>query len=147
MSADGQRLFMISEFEPMVFSAHIVPKSGVLELVSTVALAGSDVRPQPSGLLYDEATSRLYAGLRSTDEIARLKVDPANGHLDLELSWPCGGMTPRDLAFAPGGAFLVVANQDADRLTTFRVGPERQFKPQHIAVKKPMVVAFATLKD
>tara|TARA_R110002020_G_scaffold235723_7_gene447932 strand:+ start:1886 stop:3004 length:1119 start_codon:yes stop_codon:yes gene_type:complete len=143
LSPDRRHLFVISELQPKVFSLCVAAEGGALDLADALTIADTGRRSQPSGLIHDEEASCLYAGLRGSDEIMRIDVDRQTGRLDAGPRWPSGGATPRDLAFTPGGQFLVVANQDADRLTTFRTGLEPPASPRHTPIKTPMAVAFA----
>jgi 6-phosphogluconolactonase len=55
------------------------------------------------------------------------------------------GGNPRHFAIAPGGQWLVVANQDSDELTVFRIEDDGQrlvWNGERAAVASPTVVAF-----
>ena len=48
-------------------------------------------------------------------------VDKNSGTLTHIENVPCGGKTPRNFNIAPGGKFLLAANQNSDTVTAFRV--------------------------
>ncbi|RYD17689.1 MAG: hypothetical protein EOP88_25260 [Verrucomicrobiaceae bacterium] len=69
-----------------------------------------------------------------------------NGRLTQTARVPSGGETPRDLCFSPSGKHLVVANQDSDRLTVFRVdhAAGTLSEPlQHFDIGTPLSVKLA----
>ena len=40
--------------------------------------------------------------------------------------FPAGGRTPRDIAFTPDGAFLLIASQDDHLIRALRIGPNHR---------------------
>jgi len=76
---------------------------------STVA----DIHITPAG-------DRLYVSNRGYDSVAVFDV-AADGQLASVAIRPCGGQWPRNFAIAPGGRFLLVANQYSDTITTLPV--------------------------
>ena len=63
----------------------------------------------------------LYGSNRGHDSIAVFAVDPADGRLTLRGHVPTGGQRPRNFALDPTGAYLLVANQDSNSVTVFRL--------------------------
>jgi len=143
--AEGRRLFMVSELIATVLSLDVDPRTGALSLVDSFAIeTTSDAVVQPSGIVLTADGKNLFVELRQCDEIIGLAVDPITGKLSQSGRWPAGGATPRDFAFSPDGRFLLVANQDADRITVFPVAGDKLGEPvQQLAVGTPMAVAFA----
>jgi 6-phosphogluconolactonase len=76
---------------------------------STVA----DIHITPAG-------DRLYVSNRGYDSVAVFDVG-ADGQLAPVAIRPCGGQWPRNFAVAPGGRFLLVANQYSDTISTLPV--------------------------
>jgi 6-phosphogluconolactonase len=78
--------------------------------------AGSaDIHITPSGEF-------LYASNRgSYNNIAAYLVDNQTGMLKLIHFHPVNGKTPRNFAIDPSGTFLLVADQDSDKVVTFRI--------------------------
>lgn len=64
-----------------------------------------------------DAADRLYVSNRGDDSIAVFSINP-DGSVNAALGiYPCGGKTPRNFALAPGGKFILVANQDSDNVS------------------------------
>ena len=68
----------------------------------------------------DPAGERLYVSNRGHDSIAVFAVG-AGGQLAPVAMPPCGGRWPRNFAIAPGGRFLLVANQNSGTLDVLPV--------------------------
>src|SRR6185312_4982447 len=121
LSQDGQRLFMVSELTPTVMAFSVDTATGALAELESFAIPRTGEKiVQPAGILLSPG-GFLFAGLRECDEIIGLAVDPASGKLSQTGRWASGGGTPRDFCFSPGGEFLIVTNQDSDRVTVFPV--------------------------
>lgn len=65
-------------------------------------------------------TRRLYVSTRGYDSIASFRV-MEDGLLEPERTVPSGGITPRDFAIDPTGAYLLVCHQDSDNLVVFHI--------------------------
>ncbi|MFP4642886.1 MAG: lactonase family protein [Spirochaetales bacterium] len=63
----------------------------------------------------------VYASNRGHDSVVIYAVDPETGALEWLGHVPCGGKTPRHMAFDPEGRNLLVANHDSDTIAVFRV--------------------------
>jgi 6-phosphogluconolactonase len=91
----------------------------------------------------------LYVATRGADVLAVFRIDPASGALQHVQTVPCGGITPRHFAVAPGGKFLLCANQGtgvagSGNLTAFRrdgVSGRLELLKVH-AADTPMFVQF-----
>ena len=143
--ATGRRLFAVSELIATVFSFALDSASGALEQQDAFAIPqlGEPI-VQPAGLLLTGDGRFLFAELRECNEIIGLAVDPASGKLRQTGRWPSGGATPRDFAFSPDGRYLLVANQDGDRLTVFPISEGVLTGPsQNLAIGTPMAIALA----
>jgi 6-phosphogluconolactonase len=143
--APGRRLFAVSELIPAVFSFAVDAATGALALQDAFGIEQlGEAIVQPAGILLSADGRRLFADLRECNEILGLTIDAVSGKLSQTGRWPCGGATPRDFAFSPDGRYLLVANQDADRLTVFPVDDGRLGEPvQNLALGTPMAVALA----
>ena len=123
---NGRLLFLVSELIPTVMSLAVDPTTGVLSPRSAVPIAPPGDGPgdgivQPAGIVLTPDGRFLFASLRVSNDILGLAVDPATGALTQTGRWPSGGATPRDLALSPSGRHLLVANQDSDAISVFRV--------------------------
>lgn len=143
-SPDGRWLFMVSELVATVLSLAVDPASGALREIQSLRLPPTGDRPQQSAGIVVTADGRhLFVSLRVCDEIAGIAVDPASGRLKETGRWPSGGRTPRDLTLSPDGRFLLVANQDSDRICVFGVADGQLAGPlQQIGNGTPMALAI-----
>ncbi|MDB5540819.1 MAG: hypothetical protein JWQ89_2546 [Devosia sp.] len=143
---DGSALFMVSELIPTVVSLAVDPVTGALSQRDAYAIPSLDGGiVQPAGILLSPDSRHLFVGLRVCDEILGLRIG-ADGKLTQTGRWKSGGRTPRDFAFSPSGKHLVVANQDSDRLTLFRVDHAAGTLSdplQHFDIGTPMSVKLA----
>ena len=144
-SADGKRLFMVAELIATLWSFDVDLATGALSLCDRLAIPPpADAIVQPAGILLTADGRHLLAGLRDSNELIGAGVDAATGRLTQSFRSPSGGATPRDFAFSPDGRHLIVANQDADRLTVFPVASGQLGEPlQNLAVGTPMAIAIA----
>jgi 6-phosphogluconolactonase len=89
----------------------------------------------------------VYASDRGADALALLLIDPEHFTLSPLEYTPLLGRTPRHFALDPTGAFLIVANQDSDSLSVFKVHPRTgQIQPvgrNVTGVSQPTCVVFA----
>ena len=123
---DGRLLFLVSELIPTVMSLAVDPTTGVLSPRSSVPIAPpGDGIVQPAGIVLTPDARFLFVSLRVSNDILGLAVDARTGALTQTGRWPSGGATPRDLALSPSGRHLLVANQDSDAISVFRVDQQR----------------------
>jgi 6-phosphogluconolactonase len=140
-------LYVINELNATVDVFERDPDTGQLDFLQNVAItthqegqgSGAAIHLHPSGAF-------LYTSNRGDyDEITCFRVDPANGQLQLEATYPSGGDTPRDFAISPDGKFLVVANQDSETMRVYRIDPKSGVLTQagaDLRVLSPASVAF-----
>lgn len=141
---DGRSLFVVSELIATVVSLRVDPVTGALtqrDAFRVPSLDGGIV--QSAGILLAPDNRHLFVSLRVCDEILVLRIG-SDGKLSQTARVPSGGNTPRDLCFSPSGKHLVVANQDSDRLTVFRVANGALSEPiQHFEIGTPLSVKLA----
>jgi 6-phosphogluconolactonase len=118
---NGERLYVANELDNTVAVYDYDATRGALQAgqildtlppgapESTVA----DIHITPAG-------DRLYVSNRGYDSVAVFDVG-ADGQLAPVAIRPCGGQWPRNFAVAPGGRFLLVANQYSDTISTLPV--------------------------
>jgi 6-phosphogluconolactonase len=64
----------------------------------------------------------VYASNRGTaNSIAAYKIDAAKGTMTPAGIFSTKGMTPRNFAIDPTGAFLLAANEDSGNIVVFRI--------------------------
>ena len=97
------------------------------------ALSGIRMSPDGTG---------IYVAGRNQNAIARLRIG-RDGALEPDAVFDCGGDHPRDLAFHPGGRWLVVANQQSDALALFEIDPAGPIRPRgKVPIGSPACVLF-----
>ncbi|RYY39300.1 MAG: lactonase family protein [Chitinophagaceae bacterium] len=99
-------------------------RAGVLDTFQTVRLLpegasapahSADIHVSPDGRF-------LYASNRNpTNHIAIFGIDPQTGMLTLLGMQDTGGKVPRNFTIHPGGKWLLVGNQDSDRINIFSI--------------------------
>jgi 6-phosphogluconolactonase len=145
-SHEGNSLFVVSELIATVVSLAVDPATGALTQRDAFRIPSADGGVvQSAGILLAPDGRHLFVSLRVCDEILVLRIG-SNGRLTQTARVPSGGRTPRDLAFSPSGNHLVVANQDSDRLTVFRVdhATGTLSEPlQHFDIGTPLSVKLA----
>lgn len=145
-SADGSSLFVVSELIATVISLAVDPTTGALSQRDAYRIPSRDGGiVQSAGILLAPDGRHLFVSLRLCDEILVLRIGE-DGRLTQTARVPSGGKTPRDLSFSPSGKHLVVANQDSDRLTVFRVdhAAGTLSEPlQHFEIGTPLSVKLA----
>jgi 6-phosphogluconolactonase len=93
-----------------------------LELRGVVASAGGGRdRCIPSEIAVHPRFDVVYMANRKDDSISIFSIESASGDLALRGSVDVMGVNPRHFRVTPDGQWLVVANQDSDDLTVFRV--------------------------
>lgn len=124
-SADGARLFLVCELNPKVLSYTLDQATGAASLVDEFNIQTPDrAASQPAGIILSQSETCLFVSLRLCDQLLGLEVD-SRGMLTDAGRWPCGGRTPRNIAFAGSGNNLLVANQDSSNVSLFEIDPIR----------------------
>lgn len=93
----------------------------------------------------DAAGERVYVSNRGHDSLAIFRVG-ADGGLVREAVAACGGQWPRNFALAPGGGFLLAANQSSDGVAVLPLRPAGEGLGAPVTVVpvvKPSCVQFA----
>ncbi|WP_322047480.1 lactonase family protein [Paraburkholderia sp. J67] len=153
--ASGARAYVTLEFASELASFDFDPQTGALTLLdrcrTTAAThAGlnepAEVRVHPQGRF-------VYANNRGEDSLAWFSVDAA-GRLTREGSVPLAksihpGLAARNFTFAPGGAFLLLADRPANVVRAYAVDADNGSLRvlTEASVRDPAFVAFATLDD
>jgi 6-phosphogluconolactonase len=130
---NGRWLYVVNELDNTVTRLDWDPAAGTLvvrESVPTLppdwsgANTTAEIAVHPDG-------QRLFASNRGHDSIAVFALEPDRGGLAPLGHLPTGGSAPRHFALSPDGDWLIVANQDARSLVSFRVPPAGL--PQRVA--------------
>ena len=135
-SADGTRLYVMTEMAAQVNVYRYDPAAGAAELIQTCDAAargagvlGAAIRLHPSG-------KWLYVSVRGADVLVTFRIG-ADGCLTEQSRIGSGGMIPRDFELTPDGRFLLAADQDSDRLCVFTIDAAGDPHP-HTTCKTPI---------
>ena len=99
----------------------------------------------PSEIAVHPCFGVVYMANRKDDSISIFSIESASGDLTLRGSFDVMGVNPRHFGVTPDGRWLVVANQDSDDLTVFRVeefGRELKYTGRPFAVATPTAICF-----
>ena len=146
----GRRLYVANELDNTVTVYDYDTSSGVLRPQQTADTlppgvlenAVADIHVAPSG-------RRLYVSNRGHNSIAVFDV-ATDGRLARSAIVPCGGKWPRHFTLAPGGRFMLVANQASGELSVLPLlaGPEAIGAPvAGAAAAQVSCVQFVTAHD
>lgn len=117
----GKLAFVLNELHSTVTTFTRDPEKGSLKELQTLTTlpkdftgtnSSADIHVSPDGRF-------LYCSNRGHDSIAIFAIDPRDGLSPIDHE-STRGMTPRNFAIDPTGAFLLVANQRSDNIVAFR---------------------------
>ncbi len=117
----GQRVYVNNELDNTVVVYDYDVESGRLrerQIVET--LSPNTPKSAIAGIHISPSGDRLYVSNRGHDSISIFEIE-ADGRLARIAIQPCGGRYPRNLAIAPSGRFLLVANQYSDEVVVLPV--------------------------
>jgi 6-phosphogluconolactonase len=121
-NSEGTLLYVINELQSSVTTYAYDAANGGLRELSTISTlpdgfsdpaAAAEIVLHPSGKF-------LYASNRGPDSIAVFSVS-ADGSLRLVEFVPVEGKTPRNFAIDPTGSWLLVGDQESDKVVVFRI--------------------------
>jgi 6-phosphogluconolactonase len=149
LSADGRRVYVITEMGMTIEVFERAPATGALTRVQTISTlpAGQDVAKgfSTAEILLHPSGRFLYGSNRGHDSLAVYAVAPDTGRLTLVEHVPTGGKMPRAFTIDPSGAFLIAGNQNSDQVVAFRIDAKSgRLTPagQPVAVGKPVSFEF-----
>lgn len=143
------RAYVINELNGSIEAFNISPENGALERFQTIstlqaqataAAASADIHIHPSG-------KWLYASNRGEHNNLAIYAIGASGQLQLLGHQPSGGQTPRNFEIAPGGEFLLVANQDSGNVVSFRIDQDSGLLTEVANTPVPTPVCLKFMED
>lgn len=135
---NGKYVFVANELDNTVAVYNYDAASGALQaqqIINTLPPNApentvADIHVSPTG-------DRVYVSNRGHDSITIFKV-AADGQLALVAYRSCAGHVPRNFAIAPGGRFLLVANQQSDEVVVLPVQDDAEALGAPIARSTPI---------
>ncbi|MCE2571300.1 lactonase family protein [Motilimonas eburnea] len=112
---DGTSLYVANELNNTI-SQLTISGSGELALIETLAATDNDTLSYPGEITLDSTGQFLYVSNRGDDSISWFEIDPLQHKLKYVSSCASGGQFPRHFALSPDEQFLVVANQQSNRI-------------------------------
>ncbi|WP_344632032.1 lactonase family protein [Streptomyces glaucosporus] len=123
----GRTAYVLGELDSTLTVCSYDASRGVLTPLSTVPILPEDADPIPSTaaeVLVSADGRFVYASNRGHDTVTVLAADGPDGRRLRPVSHhPCGGSSPRHLAFDPAQRLLYAANQDSGTVTALRRDP------------------------
>jgi len=119
---DGLRFYVVNELDGTVSSFALEPESHRLREIAQFQIGGDDatwaseIRMHPSGRF-------LVAAARTPGVLTVFAVDETSGELRALQTIEAGGEVARNFEIDPTGAFLLVANNESDRVSAFAMSP------------------------
>ena len=144
----GPYAYLINELDATLNVYSLSTGGTLTELQSLSALpatysgtrSGAEVKVSSDGKF-------VYASNRGHNSIAIFSIDAGTGKVTLVGHQSSGGATPRSFDIDPSGDILLVANQDANNVVTFRIdrtaGTLTQLKTTTVSMGPEFVGAFA----
>lgn len=145
MHPSGRFLYLINELSGTVTVFNYA--DGILEEIQTII--ADDLHAQGSGDIDITPDGQyLYASNRlKGDGVAIFSINKNNGELS-RTGYQLTGVHPRNIAVAPGGEFLLVANRDSDTVEVYRIARETgllQNMEKNIQISMPVCLLFLIL--
>jgi 6-phosphogluconolactonase len=145
----GKLLYVINELQSSITTYAYDTANGGLRELSTISTlpdgfsghsAAAEIALHPSGKF-------LYASNRGPDSIAVFSI-AAEGTLSHVEFAPVSGKTPRNFAIDPTGSWLLVGDQESDKVVVFRINHKTgRLTPtgQVLQISYPACVTFVPL--
>jgi 6-phosphogluconolactonase len=149
---NGRVLYSINEIGNTITAFHYDPAKGALDAFQyeTTLPEGFKGNSSTAEVAVNRAGTRVYGSNRGNDSIALFAIDPRRETLSPMDHTSTLGKTPRHFTLDPTGNFLLVANQDSNDITVFKVHPgSGQLRPVGPPVKGaafPVCLLFYSAK-
>jgi len=142
----GRYAYVINELASTVTAFRWDARQGALTEIQTISTLPAEFKGEnyTAEVVVHPNGRFLYGSNRGHDSIAVFAIDK-QGKLALVEVAPSGGQMPRNFALAPGGQWLLAANQRSNNVVVFRVDAGTgRLKPSgtEIKVGAPVCVRF-----
>lgn len=122
MAPDGQHVWVINELNSTVTPYQRNLATGALTRQTAVSSLPNGYMGANTGAAIFWFGGQVYATNRGHNSIARFAADDATGAITLLDTTSTGGDHPRSMALDATARALVVANQNSDTISVFRLG-------------------------
>lgn len=145
-SPDGKFAYVVNELDNTVLAASY--QDGTFKALGTVPTLPKDFtgKNYPAEIEVSADGHFVYASNRGHDSIAVFRRDATSGTLTAVQHAPCGGKTPRHFKLAPGGKWLLCANQNSNTISVLPLNPqtgELGAPAGTVACPSPICILFA----
>ena len=144
---NGHSAYSINEMAATVDVLEWNKSTGLLTMVTRIDLLPADFKG--GGHACDTVITKngrfVYFTNREYDFIYGFKADTRTGALAPIARFDCGGPIPRNFVLDPTERWMLVANQNSDRISIFARNPETGVlapKGKSVAAAKPMCILF-----
>jgi 6-phosphogluconolactonase len=149
-NSEGTLLYVINELQSSVTTyAYDAASGGLRELNTSSTLPdGFSGRSSAAEIALHPSGKFLYASTRGPDSIAVFSIG-ARGSLTRVEFVPVDGKTPRNFAIDPTGSWLLVGDQESDKVVVFRINRKTgRLTPtgQVLTISSPACVTFVPLQ-
>jgi len=121
---DGRLLYVANELDNTVsLFEYDAERGGLREVQAVATLPDGAPENTVADIHLADDGRRLYVSNRGHNSLAVFAVG-GDGRLERLAAPGCGGAWPRNFALAPGGGFVVVANQHSDRIDVLPLQPD-----------------------
>ncbi|WP_309235797.1 lactonase family protein [Streptomyces sp. TRM64462] len=136
----GGHAYVLAELAPVLTVCRWNARSGTLAPVAEVPVRaeGATGVAYPSAVAVAPDGRYAWAAVRGDDTLTVLALLHEGGEQPVPVAHvPCGGHWPRDVALAPGGRRLYVANERSGDVTWFDIDPDTGIPSRAGAIEVP----------
>jgi 6-phosphogluconolactonase len=144
--SNGRYMYLLNELNSTVIVYRYDGDAGSLEEVQTISTLPGGYKGRNLCADLHICGNYLYASNRGHDSIVCFFIDENTGKLIYRNHTSTEGKEPRNFAIAPGGDFLLVANQNTHNIVTFRIDAKSgqlSMVGHGVDISMPVCVKFA----
>jgi len=126
INAKGDCVYVLNELASTITLLERDGETGALAVLQTMSTLPKDFDGNngTAEIVMHPSGKTVYASNRGHDSIAVFKVVGCTGRLESQGHMPTGGQVPRNFNLAPGGNWLLAANQKTNNIVVFKIDSE-----------------------